>query len=333
MNKSKVAVITGITGQDGAYLSRFLLGKGYDIYGIIRDTSSPNTLNLDYLGITGDIKFLMTNLSDLSNIIKTIEKTQPDEIYNLAAQSSVGLSFEQPIWTYEFNSISTLNLLESIRLVKPDIKFYQASSSEMYGNIDEDKLPATENHYLNPSSPYGVSKASAHMLTTSYRQCYGLYASCGILFNHDSCLRGRNFVTKKIFETAIKISRGSEDELVLGDLNIYRDWGYAPEYVKVMWMILQHDIPDDFIICSGEVHSLEEFVSEVFSNLDLDYKQYIKEDKNLYRPLELRIIYGDNSKAKEDLKWNYDITFGELIKLLLSDYLDYYELNHHQTTK
>jgi len=197
LSKNKIALITGITGQDGSYLSKFLLGKDYEVYGIIRDTSTPNIRNLKYLQIEEKVNLLKTDLSDLSNIIRIIEKIKPDEIYNLAAQSSVGLSFEQPISTFEFNTSSTLNLLESIRIVNPEIKFYQASSSEMYGNIDENKLPVTENHYLNPSSPYGVSKASAHMITTSYRQSYNLFASCGILFNHESCLRGQNFVTKK----------------------------------------------------------------------------------------------------------------------------------------
>jgi len=328
-NKRKAALITGITGQDGSYLSKFLLGKGYEVYGIIRDTSTPNIRNLKYLQIEEKVNLLKTNLSDLSNIIRIIEKIKPDEIYNLAAQSSVGLSFEQPISTFEFNTSSTLNLLESSRIVNPEIKFYQASSSEMYGNIDENKLPVTENHYLNPSSPYGVSKASAHMITTSYRQSYNLFASCGILFNHESCLRGQNFVTKKIIETAINISKGKCKELVLGNLNVFRDWGYAPEYIKVMWMILQHDSADDFIICSGEVHSLEDFVSEVFSNLDMDYKEYLKEDLDLYRPLELEIIYGDNSKAKKFLRWNYNMSFNDLINQLVNDYSDYYKSQIH----
>jgi GDPmannose 4,6-dehydratase len=274
-----------------------------------------------------NVELLKVNLSDLTNIIKTIDKVQPNEIYNLAAQSSVGLSFDQPIWTYEFNTLSTLNLLEAIRLINTEIKFYQASSSEMYGNIDKDKLPVTENHYLNPSSPYGVSKASAHMITTSYRQSYNLFACCGILFNHESCLRGQSFVTKKIIETAINISKGNSKELTLGNLNVFRDWGYAPEYIKVIWMILQHDSADDFVICSGEVHSLEDFVSEVFSNLDMDYKEYLKEDLDLYRPLELEIIYGDNSKAKKILGWNYEIPFKDLIEKLVEDYSIHYEFH------
>lgn len=319
----KVALITGITGQDGSYLSSFLLDKGYHVYGIIRDTNIPNLSNLEYLGIAGSVIFLKANLSDLSNIIRVIENVQPDEIYNLAAQSSVGLSFEQPIWTYEFNTLSTLNLLETIRIVNPEIKFYQASSSEMYGNIDKDKLPVTEKHYLNPSSPYGVSKASAHMITTSYRQCYNLFASCGILFNHESCLRAGNFVTKKIIETALRISTGSAKELVMGNMNISRDWGYAPEYIKVIWMILQNEIPDDFIVCSGEIRSLREFVSEVFSQLDLDYKEFVREDSKLFRPLDLDMIYGDNSKARKILNWEYNISFKNLITKLISDEIKY----------
>jgi len=318
-------MITGITGQDGTYLSRFLLDKGYRVYGLVRYNAAPNISNLDYLGIEDRVKLLNVDLTELSDVIRVVEKIQPDEIYNLAAQSSVGLSFEQPIATYEFNTSSTLNLLESVRIVNPGIKFYQASSSEMYGNIDKDKLPVTEKHYLNPSSPYGVSKASAHMITTSYRQCYNLFASCGILFNHESCLRPSKFVTKKIVETALKISDGSVNELVMGNMNISRDWGYAPEYIKVIWMILQNGIPDDFIVCSGEVCSLEEFVCEVFTQLDLDYKDFIKVDNNLYRPLDLDIIYGDNSKARNTLNWNYNFKLPELVRKLIEDEIEYSE--------
>ena len=318
-NSKKKSLITGITGQDGAYLSKFLIESGYAVFGLTRDTATPNLNNLEYLGIKDKVSVLKANLSDLSNLIRIIEKLEPDEIYNLAAQSSVGLSFDQPIWTYEFNTLSTLNLLESIRIVNPEIKFYQASSSEMYGNIDQDKLPVTEKHYLNPSSPYGVSKASSHMITTSYRQCYNLFASCGILFNHESCLRGGNFVTKKIVENAVKIANGHINELVLGDLTISRDWGYAPEYVQAMWKILQHNEPDDFIICSGEVHTLLEFVAEVFSQLGLNHDKYIKVDDTLFRPLELKIIYGDNSKAKNTLGWDYNLSFENLILKLIDD--------------
>jgi len=315
----KVALITGVTGQDGAYLSQFLLGKCYEVYGIVRQTGKPNISNLKYLRINEKVKLLNSDLADLPKIINVIEQIRPDEIYNLAAQSSVALSFAKPIATYEFNTKSTLNLLEAIRTINPDIKLYQASSSEMYGNIDRDDLPVTEKHYLNPASPYGVSKASAHMLTKTYRESYGLFASCGILFNHESCLRGKNFVTKKVIETAVRISRGVEHELILGDLQICRDWGYAPEYIKAMWLILQAEHPDDFIICSGSCHSLEEFVSVAFSCLDMDYRQYVKHDGSLHRPSELTYIFGNNHKAVSELNWDYRIDFKQLVEHLVND--------------
>lgn len=265
--EKKVAVITGITGQDGCYLSKFLIEKGYRVVGFMRDTSVPNLRSLGYLGISENVELLKVNLLDLSNLIRLINNIQPDEIYNLAAQSSVGLSFEQPIWTLEFNILSTVNLLEVIRIVKPDAKFYQASSSEMFGNVKEEHLPVTEETIIRPVSPYAISKATSYWITVNYREAYGLFAICGILFNHESALRGKNFVTKKILNTAVKISMGLADNLTLENLNVFRDWGYAPEYIKAIWLMLQQEEPDDFIICSGEAHSLEEFVKEVFKKL------------------------------------------------------------------
>jgi GDPmannose 4,6-dehydratase len=315
----KTALITGITGQDGAYLSQLLLSKGYKVVGIARDTSEFRLRNLMYLGISDKIELHKANLQDLSNIIRILDKVKPDEIYHLAAQSSVGLSFEQPIGTLEFNIISTANLLEAVRIVNPKIRVYNSSSSEMYGKVAKENLPVTENSVLHPVSPYSISKASAHWIAINYREAYGLYSVCGILFNHESCLRGENFVTKKILNTAVKIKNGQADELKLGNLNVYRDWGYAPEFVKAMWLMLQQNNPDDYIICSGEYSSLSDFVKKVFNELGLDEKKYVKTDKSLLRPVELEVIYGDNSKAKKNLDWNYNISFDELIKLLVRD--------------
>ena len=315
----KRALITGITGQDGAYLSKFLLDKGYSVTGITRDTSDTRNINLNYLGILDDVELTKANLLDLSNLLRILKEYKPDEMYNLAAQSSVGLSFEQPIGTLEFNIISTANMLEAIRNISPETRFYNASSSEMYGRMKPENLPVTEETVLHPVSPYSISKASAHWITVNYREAYNLYAACGILFNHESALRGENFVTKKILEGALKISRGMMDNITLGNLAISRDWGYAPEYVKAMWLMLQQEKADDYIICSGEANTLEDFTKKVFETTGVNYEKGVEFSKKLYRPVDLEIIYGDNSKAKKNLDWKYDITFDELIKKLVED--------------
>jgi len=317
------ALITGITGQDGAYLTKFLLDKGYKVVGVTRAASRSNIRNLQYLGIDHRVTLIEANLLDLSNVIRMIEKGEPDELYNLTAQSSVGLSFDQPIGTLEFNIISVANLLEAIRIVRPKTRFYQASSSEMFGNVREENLPVRENLIFHPVSPYGISKASAHWISVNYREAYGLFAICGVLFNHESALRGKNFVTKSILNTAVRISNGLANGITLGNLKVSRDWGYAPEYVKAMWLMLQQEEPDDFIICSGEPHTLEEFAREVFKKLNLEFDRLVKIDENLYRPLELEVIYGDNSKAKELLGWQYDMSFAQLIDTLVNDEIQY----------
>ena len=321
----KKALITGVTGQDGAYLSELLLGKGYEVKGITRDGSDIRTTNLSYLGILNDIELIQADLLDLSNLLRVIKDTAPDEIYNLAAQSSVGLSFQQPIGTLEFNIISTANLLEAIRSIKPETKFYNASSSEMYGRLGPENLPVTEETVLHPVSPYSISKASAHWITINYREAYDLYAVCGILFNHESALRGENFVTKKILEGALRISKGMLDKITLGNLSISRDWGYAPEYIKAMWLMLQQETPDDYIICSGQANTLENFTKKVFAENGVDYDKHVEFSEKLYRPVDLEIIYGDNSKAKKNLDWKYDISFDELIKKLVEDESKFFE--------
>lgn len=319
----KTAMITGITGQDGAYLTKFLLNRGYDIIGPIRNNSRTNMKNLRYLRINDKINFIKIDLLNLSNIVRIIEKNEIDEIYNLAAQSSVGLSFNQPIETLEFNIVSTAKLLEAMRITNPKIKYYQASSSEMFGNVKKENLPINENFLLHPISPYGISKAASHWITINYREAHKLFAVCGISFNHESVLRNKNFVTKKIINSAVKISLGLADELRLGNIKVYRDWGYAPKYVEAMWLMLQKDIPDDFIISSGEVHSLEEFVIGVFEKLNLNVDKFVKIDESLYRPNDLEINYGDNSKAKNKLNWKYDMSFDQLIYKLVDDEIEF----------
>jgi len=325
MSTRQTAIITGITGQDGAYLSNFLLNKGYNIIGLIRNDSKSNLKNLEYLDINEKIKFIKVNLLDLPNIVRIIEKNKIDEIYNLAAQSSVALSFNRPMETLEFNITSTLKLLEAIRISNPKIKYYQASSSEMFGNIKKECFLINESSEFKPISPYGISKAASHWITVNYREAYNLFAVCGIFFNHESVLRNKNFVTKKVINTAVKISMGFANEIKLGNLKIFRDWGYAPKYVEAMWLMLQQNIPQDYIISSGETHSLEEFVKIVFEKLNLDVERYLKIDKNLYRPIDIQINYGDNSEAKNKLKWNYNMSFEQLIDKLIEDEIEYFK--------
>lgn len=319
------ALITGITGQDGAYLSRYLLNKGYQVYGVTRDATAPNLSNLLLLGIEDRIKLIPADLLDLSNIIRLLEKTEPDEIYNLAAQSSVGLSFEQPIGTIEFNILGTAKLLEAMRILSLKTRFYQASSSEMYGSVNQ--LPATEETVLHPVSPYAISKAAAHWLAVNYREAYDLFCCCGILFNHESILRAGHFVTKKIISTAVRISKGANEKLRLGNIEIKRDWGYAPEYVKAMWLMLQQEKPDDYVIATGEAHSLREFGELAFAHLGVNWQELVVIDENLYRPSDIDIIYGDASKAMAKLGWSYHLRFEDLIKLLVEEELRCYNEN------
>ncbi len=321
----KTAIITGITGQDGAYLSKFLLSKDYEVIGITRSLQQGKLDGLSFLGIENDVELVEANVFDLSNIVRLLEKYQPDEFYNLAAQSSVGLSFEQPIGTLEFNIISVANILEAIRIMKKDIKFYQSSSSEMYGNVDKNTLPIDENFIIHPASPYAISKAASHWISINYREAYDLFISSGILFNHESVLRRPNFVTKKIISSALKIKRKDLDILKVGNTSVRRDWGYAPEYIKVMWRMLNVEKPGDYVICTGKAHTLQHFIEKVFIHLDLEPEKYIKFDENLYRPVELEISYGNPLKARAELNWNYSITFDDLIQKLIEDEILYQE--------
>ncbi len=312
----KTAIITGITGQDGPYLAKFLLDKGYKVIGTVRNDRHFSINNLLYLGIDNDIIIEDLDLLDIGNVIGLLQKHQPDEFYNLAAKSSVGLSFSQPIGTFSFNTMSVNNLLESIRLTDIKIKLYQASSSEMYGDVK--KLPITIDTPMNPLSPYAVSKMAAHHMAINYRKAYGLFVSNGILFNHESFLRSYDFFIKKVIRTAINIKNGSQEDLKIGNLNVRRDFGYAPKYVEAMWEMLQTKNADDFIICSGKSISLKEIVYYIFDKLNLDRERIIV-DKTLYRPNEVHEIVGDNSKAKATLCWDYDYSFFDILDILLEE--------------
>ncbi|RMD99003.1 MAG: SDR family oxidoreductase [Bacteroidetes bacterium] len=312
----KTALITGITGQDGAYLSQFLLGKGYRVIGLVRSYLNPRLKGLAYLGIDKEVELEYCDLQDHSQIINLIARLKPDEIYNLAAQSSVSTSFAQPISTIHFNIISVLYLLEAIKLVNQDIRFYQASSSEMYGKPAT--LPIQENSVLHPLSPYGISKASAHWIAINYREVHSLFTSCGILFNHESFLRSENFFVKKVLRQAIEIKKGQREVLEVGNIDIRRDFGYAKEYVKAMWLMLQQDTPDDYIICSGKSVSLREIIEHIFGRLGIPMDRLVV-SKDLFRPTEIMDNYGDNSKARTNLNWEYNLSFFDVLDILLEE--------------
>ena len=302
----KTAIITGISGQDGAYLGKLLLQKNYKVIGTVRSLNEFDASRIQYVGIAKDVLIEELDLSEITNVIQLIQKHTPDEVYNLAAQSSVGLSFKQPIGTFSFNTASVNNLLESIRLFCPNIKLYQASSSEMFGDVKE--LPINLNTPMHPVSPYAISKMAAHFMVMHYRESYNLFATNGVLFNHESYLRKEKFFIKKIIKSAIALKEGRLKNLLVGNLDVKRDFGYAPKYVESIWKMMQMDKPDDFIICSGKSLLLRDIVEYVFNKLGLD-KDLIIEDKSLFRPNEIKNIYGDNSKAKEILNWDYDYSF------------------------
>ena len=311
----KVAVITGVSGQDGAYLAQLLLSKGYKVVGIVRNLNQ-NFSGLEYLGIADKITVELCDLWEQASILRLLAKHQPDEIYNLAAQSSVGLSFEYPLETLKFNMISVLNFLETIRIFNPKIKFYQASSSEMYGVVSE--LPIKIDSPMHPLSPYAISKASGFWSVINYREAYGLHCCSGILFNHESYLRSSNFFVKKVITEGIKMRNDADLTLKLGNLSVKRDFGYSPKYVEAMWLMLQQDIPKDYIICSGTSIKLEDIVNYVFKKLDLNTDRIIK-DENLLRPTDIENIYGDNSASIKDLNWDYSMNFYQVLDILLDE--------------
>ena len=295
------AIITGVTGQDGAYLSKFLLEKGYKVYGTFRRVSQPNFGRLETLGILEDIELIPFDLLDQSSMIDALRKVQPDEIYNLAAQSFVGASFEQPVATGEITGLGLTRLLDSVRMVCPEAKFYQASSSEMFGKVQA--VPQDETTMFYPLSPYAAAKLYAHWVTINYRQAYGLFACCGIPFNHESPLRGLEFVTRKITYAAARIKHGLQDELRLGNMDALRDWGFAGDYVEGMWMMMQQERPDTFVLATGENHSVREFTDAAFSALDMNWEDYVVIDEKFFRPTDVKTLLGNPAKAVETLGW------------------------------
>ena len=317
---TKTALITGITGQDGAYLAKSLLSKGYQVYGTHRHKSLTTFWRLEYLGIVDKVKLkpqATDYLTDTASLVKTIEACQPEEIYHLAAESSVATSFQDPITVGNIDGLGVARLLEAIKQVNPNIKYYEASSSEMYGKVNTRLRDETTP--FQPVSPYAIARLYGYWMTQLYRDAYGIFACNGILFNHESHLRGLGFVTRKICNTAARIALGLENELSLGNLDIERDWGYAPEYVEAMWLMLQQEKPDDYVIATNEMHSLRQFTSKAFQTVGLDWQEYVRTDENLYRPLEVLSGQGNNSKAKHKLGWEPKVTFAAMIKMMVEE--------------
>lgn len=328
----KKALITGITGQDGAYLSKLLLDKGYEVYGTFRRTSDLHLNRLRYLGVDEKINFVPVELLEYTNIYKVIEKIQPDEIYNLGAQSFVALSFEEPIFTADVTGLGPLRILEAIRAVNPRIKFYQASSSEMFGKVQA--VPQDEKTPFYPRSPYSIAKLAAHWITINYREAYKLFSCSGILFNHESPLRGLEFVTRKITFGVARIKHGFQDKLILGNLNSKRDWGYAPEYVEAMWLMLQQPEPDDYVVATGESHAIREFVENAFQAIGVDIvwngaevtekgvdrktgKVLIEVSPEFFRPTEVDALIGNPKKARQKLGWKPKTKFRDLVRIMV----------------
>jgi GDPmannose 4,6-dehydratase len=314
----KVALITGITGQDGSYLAELLLSRGYEVVGMIRRSSSENFERIEH--IRNDIKLVQGDLLDGYSLISVLEDCQPDEIYNLAAQSFVPTSWQQPVLTSEFTAIGVTRMLEAIRNVKPDAKFYQASSSEMYGKVRE--TPQSEETPFYPRSPYGVAKAYGHYITVNYRESYDLFAVSGILFNHESPRRGLEFVTRKVTDGVARIKHGLSKELRMGNLEAKRDWGFAGDYVRAMHLMLQQSTPDDYVISTGETRTVRELCQIAFSAADLDWEKYVVIDPAFYRPAEVDLLVGDAKKAQEQLGWKPEVSFEQMITMMVQTDLD-----------
>jgi len=311
----KTAIITGITGQDGSYLAELLLTKGYKVYGLRRRTSDLNYGNSAHL--KDDIEFLYADMTDLPSLVKAVKLTKPDEVYNLAAQSFVQTSWEQPILTAEVDGIGVTNILEAIRTEKPDARFYQASTSELYGKVQE--IPQKETTPFYPRSPYGVAKLYAHWITINYRESYDIFASTGILFNHESPRRGLEFVTRKVTNAVARIKFGMQDKLYMGNLDSKRDWGFAGDYVEAMYLMLQHNEPDNFVVATGETHSIRELLEVAFEAVSLNYNDYVEIDPRFIRPAEVELLIGDPTKAKQKLGWEPKVKFKELIEMMVEN--------------
>jgi len=309
----KKALITGLTGQDGSYLAEFLLEKGYKVYGMHRRSSTETFERVDH--IKNKIELVCADLHDQSSLNETIREINPDEVFNLAAQSFVPASWTQPLLTADVTAIGPLRLLEAIRHINKKIKFYQASSSEMFGRVVE--TPQTEKTPFYPRSPYGVAKVYAFWITKNYRESYGMFCSNGILFNHESERRGMQFVTRKITDAVARIKLGLQKDLYLGNLDAKRDWGHALDYIEAMWLMLQHDEPDDFVVATGETHSVRDFCKVAFNHVGLNYKDYVKIDKKYFRPAEVDLLIGDAKKAKKKLGWKPKIKFEKLVTLMV----------------
>ncbi len=309
------ALITGITGQDGSYLAEFLLEQGYDVVGMVRRTSTINFHRIAH--IQDRIKLVSGDMLDQISLVHILEEYRPDEVYNLAAQSFVQTSWLQPVFTGEATALGVTRLLDAIRLVDPTIRFYQASSSEMFGKVRE--VPQKETTPFYPRSPYGVAKVYGHWITVNYRESYDMHCTSGILFNHESPRRGLEFVTRKITYHAAMIKLGMTDELRLGNLDARRDWGFAGDYVRAMWMMLQEDTPTDYVIATGETHSVEQFLDAAFSYLDLDWRDYVVQDPQFMRPAEVDLLVGDPSKAGERLGWEPSVSFRELVQMMVDE--------------
>ncbi|MDK8181675.1 GDP-mannose 4,6-dehydratase [Paenibacillus sp. UMB4589-SE434] len=320
----KRALITGITGQDGSYLAELLLEKGYKVFGLRRRTSVPIMENIEH--IKNEIEFIDGDLLDLTSLMQAVKIANPDEVYNLAAQSFVGTSWTQPGLTAQVTALGVTNMLEAVRLVKPEARFYQASSSEMFGKVME--TPQKETTPFYPRSPYGVAKVYGHWITVNYRESYNMFACSGILFNHESPRRGVEFVTRKVTDAVARIKLGLQSELRMGNLDAKRDWGFAGDYVKAMWLMLQQDTPDDYVISTNETHTVEELVEIAFGHAGLNWKEYVVIDPKFVRPAEVDLLLGDCTKAKQQLGWELEVGFEQLIKMMVdSDVNKYQKLN------
>ena len=335
----KKALITGITGQDGSYLAELLLKKGYRVWGLVRRSSSFHTGRIEHLykdpHEKPKLRLIYGDLTDGGSLSNIISDVKPDEVYNLGAQSHVRVSFDTPIYTVNTDALGTLRLLEAIRSSSKPPKFYQASSSEMYGKVAE--MPQTEKTPFYPRSPYGCAKVYSFWQTVNYREAYGLFACNGILFNHESPRRGETFVTRKITRAATRIKLGLQEKLYLGNLDAKRDWGFAGDFVEAMWLVLQQDKPDDYVIATGEMHSVREFLDEVFGHLDMDWQKYVEIDPRYFRPTEVDILLGDSSKARKVLNWQPKITFKALAKMMTDADMEIARcekiINEHQEAK
>jgi GDPmannose 4,6-dehydratase len=311
--KRRRALITGITGQDGSYLAELLLEQGYEVFGVVRRASTENFARIEHLRSRVDL--VQADLLDQLSLITVLQRLQPHEVYNLAAQSFVPTSWEQPMLTAEFNAVGVTRLLEAIRLVDRSIRFYQASSSEMFGKVRE--VPQTERTPFHPRSPYGVAKVYGHFITVNYRESYGLFACSGILFNHESPRRGKEFVTRKISDAVARIKLGQRNELALGNLAARRDWGYAKDYVRAMWLMLQQKEADDYVVATGEQHTVQEAVEVAFAHVGLDWRRHVREDPALLRPAEVDQLIGNPVKARERLGWRPTVGFQQLMEMMV----------------